>query len=141
MILFVPGESFLADAARARPQLLEEAMKKRVLLASPVNLLALLWAVHQGWQEAKVSESARDVAELGKELYVRAGVLIDHFATTGARLKSVVESFNKLVGSFDSRFMPQLRKFNDLGVGGKELDNPSGIEATPQLPQGEQLED
>ena len=141
VILFVPGESFLADAARARPQLLEEAMKKRVLLASPVNLLALLWAVHQGWQEAKVSESARDVAELGKELYVRAGVLIDHFATTGARLKSVVDAFNKLVGSFDSRFMPQLRKFNDLGVGDKELDNPSGIEATPQLPQGEELED
>ncbi|MDG2211757.1 MAG: DNA recombination protein RmuC [Acidimicrobiales bacterium] len=140
VILFVPGESFLADAARARPQLLEEAMKKRVLLASPVNLLALLWAVHQGWQEAKVSESARDVAELGKELYERAGVLIGHFATTGARLKSVVDAFNKLVGSFDSRFMPQLRKFNDLGVGGKELDNPSGIEATPQLPQAEELE-
>ena len=67
--------------------------------------------------------------------------MIDHFATTGARLKSVVDAFNKLVGSFDSRFMPQLRKFNDLGVGDKELDNPSGIEATPQLPQGEELED
>ncbi len=139
VILFVPGESFLADAARARPELLAEAMNKKVLLASPVNLLALLWAVHRGWQEARISENAREIAELGEDLYNRVGVLLEHVDKTGRGLNTAVNAYNKLVGSVDGRLMPSLRKFPELGVGSDELSTPQSLEALPQQVQAAEL--
>ncbi len=132
VVLFVPGESFLADALRAEPGLLQEAMNQRVLLASPVNLLALLWAVAGGWQQARLAENAREIAELGAELYDRVGTVLDNVDKTGRGLETAIRAYNKLVGSVDSRLLPTMRKFPDLGVGSDELLSPSDIELAPR---------
>ena len=132
VVLFVPGESFLADALRAEPGLLQEAMNQRVLLASPVNLLALLWAVAGGWQQARLAENAREIAELGTQLYDRVGKLLEHVEKTGGGLRSAIAAYNSLVGSIDDRFLTTLRKFPELGVGSKVLDSPAGIEVAPR---------
>lgn len=132
VVLFVPGESFLADALRAEPGLLQKAMNQRVLLASPVNLLALLWAVAGGWQQARLAENARDIAELGTELYDRVGTLLDHVDKTGRGLGTAIGAYNKLVGSIDDRLLPTMRKFPELGVGSDALSSPSDIEVAPR---------
>jgi DNA recombination protein RmuC len=139
VVLFVPGESFLADAARARPDLLQEAMRKRVLLASPVNLLALLWAVARGWQEARISDHARDIAELGQEVYDRMGTVLGHVDKTGKGLVSAVRAYNELVGSVDSRLLVSLRKFPELGTSGDELVTPAEVEVLPRSLQADEL--
>ena len=132
VVLFVPGESFLADALRADPGLLQEAMTQRVLLASPVNLLALLWAVAGGWQQARLAENAREIAELGTELYDWVGTLLEHVDKTGRGLGTAIGAYNKLVGSVDDRLMPTMRKFPDLGVGSGELALPTDVEVVPR---------
>ena len=97
VVLFVPGESFLADALRVDVSLLQDAMEKRVLLASPVNLLALLWAVARGWQEARITEHAKEIADLGEELYERIGTVLGHIDKTGRGLTSAVNAYNTMV--------------------------------------------
>jgi DNA recombination protein RmuC len=139
VVLFVPGESFLADALRSDHALLNEAMEKRVLLASPVNLLALLWAVSRGWQEARVSEHAREIADLGQELYDRVGVVLGHVDKTGRGLATAVGAFNDLVGSVDGRLLVTMRKFPDLGAGSTELPVASEVEALPRHVQASEL--
>ena len=107
-------------------------MNQRVLLASPVNLLALLWAVAGGWQQARLADNARTIAELGTELYDRVGTLLDHVDKTGRGLGTAIGAYNRLVGSVDDRLMPTMRKFPDLGVGSDELASPSDIELGPR---------
>jgi DNA recombination protein RmuC len=132
VVLFVPGESFLADALRARPELLQESMNQRVLLASPVNLLALLWAVAGGWQQARLAEHAQEIAELGNELYERVGNVLENVDKTGRGLETATRAFNKLIGSVDGRLLPTLRRFPDLGVGSEELVAPAEVELQPR---------
>ncbi|MEE2768784.1 MAG: DNA recombination protein RmuC [Actinomycetota bacterium] len=140
VVLFVPGESFLADAARARPDLLEEAMRKQVLLASPVNLLALLWAVARGWQEARVSENARDIARLGEEVHDRMGRVLGLIDKTGRGLTTAVKAFNELVGSAEGRLAVTLRKFPELGAGSGEFPVVEEVEILPRQVQAPELD-
>ena len=139
VVLFVPGESFLADALRSDTTLLQDAMEKRVLLASPVNLLALLWSVARGWQEARVSEHAREIAELGEELYDRVGTVLGHVDRTGRGLATAVRAYNDLVGSVDGRLLVTMRKFPDLGAGSGDLVAANEVEALPRRVQAEEL--
>jgi DNA recombination protein RmuC len=132
VVLFVPGESFLADALRARPELLQESMNQRVLLASPVNLLALLWAVAGGWQQARLAEHAQEIAELGNELYERVGNVLENVDKTGRGLETATRAFNKLIGSVDGRLLPTMRRFPDFGVGSEELVAPAEVELQPR---------
>ena len=132
VVLFVPGESFLADALRVDVSLLQDAMEKRVLLASPVNLLALLWAVARGWQEARITEHAKEIADLGEELYERIGTVLGHMDKTGRGLNSAVNAYNTMVGSVDGRLMVTLRKFPDLGIGNEEIPTPEELETKPR---------
>lgn len=139
VVLFVPGESFLADALRVEPALLQEAMNQRVLLASPVNLLALLWAVAGGWQQARVNEHAREVAELGAELYDRVGNVLGKVDGAGRGLNTAVKAFNGLVASFEGRLLPTMRKFPGLGIGSEELAGPSTVEEVPRSVAAQEL--
>ena len=141
VVLFVPGESFLADALRVDVSLLQDAMEKRVLLASPVNLLALLWAVARGWQEARITEHAKEIADLGEELYERIGTVLGHMDKTGRGLTSAVSSFNNMVGSVEGRLMVTLRRFPDLGVGSEEISKPEEIESIARDLQAEETTD
>jgi DNA recombination protein RmuC len=141
VVLFVPGESFLADALRSDVSLLQDAMEKRVLLASPVNLLALLWSVARGWQEARIAENARLIADLGEDLYSRMGKVLEHLGKTGRGLDQAVRSYNDLIGSVEGRLLVTLRRFPELGVGTDPLESPSELESLPRSPQVPEVPD
>lgn len=132
VIMFIPGESFLSDALRADPTLLEVAMRSRVLIASPVNLLALLLAVAKGWQAFQIAEHAEKIAQLGKELYERVGTVLDHVDKTGRGLDSAIKAYNMMVGSMESRVLPTLRKFKETGITAGEVEDLKAIDTAPR---------
>ena len=129
VVMFIPGEGFVSDAMRSDPNLLDDAMKNRVLVASPVNLLALLFAVAKGWQAHSIAEHAKEVAALGTELYERVGVVLTHVGKMGTNLSTASTAYNDMVGSLEGRMLPTLRKFRDLKVvQGKEIDTLKSID-------------
>ncbi len=131
VVMFVPGDQFVDAALARRPNLLEDIASQGVILASPSTLIGLLRAVHVGWKEKAVSESARELLSLGHELHERSAVLIDHVSSVGKGLTTALNSYNKLVGSVDQRLMPTLRKFEEAGAkSAKSLEEPEGVEVT-----------
>ncbi len=131
-IMFIPGESFLADALRADSSLLEVAMRSRVLIASPVNLLALLLAVAKGWQAFQIAENAEKIAAIGRELYERVDTVLESVEKTGRGLETAISAYNKMVGSIEGRMLSTLRKFKEVGVTSAELTEISNIESAPR---------
>ena len=131
-IMFIPGESFLADALRADGSLLEVAMRSRVLIASPINLLALLLAVAKGWQAFQIAENAERIAAIGRELYERVDTVLESVEKTGRGLETAISAYNKMVGSIEGRMLSTLRKFKDAGVTSTELTEISNIESAPR---------
>ncbi|MFF0577270.1 DNA recombination protein RmuC [Streptosporangium saharense] len=132
MVLFIPGEAFLAPALERDPGLLEYAMRRRVHIATPTTLITMLRTAHYAWQQAALSENARAVFELGKELYERLGTLGQNMETMGRSLGRAVEAYNRTVGSLESRVLVSARKLNDLGLVDGELDGPQSIENLPR---------
>jgi DNA recombination protein RmuC len=140
VVMFLPGEGFYRAAIEADPSLLEAGGNERVILASPMMLIALLRTIAAVWNEEKVAESARVVNELGRELYERLTVMTDHFVTLGKRLDGAVHAYNQSVGSFERRVLPQARKLTEHGVRPKkELPELEGLERAAQPPQTVEL--
>ena len=123
VVMFVPGDQFLAAALNANPSLVEYAMSKRVAIATPASLISLLWAVANGWQRFRIAENAETIRQAGEEMHQRMQAFIGHYQRVGRELRSAVDAYNNSVGSFDSRVMPQGRKFAQL-VTDKEDDFP-----------------
>jgi DNA recombination protein RmuC len=122
VVMFLPGEHLYGAALEADPTLIEDAMARRVLIATPTTLLAMLRAVAYGWQQERVADSAQAVSELGRELHARLVKLSGLVATLGTRLNSSVRAYNEMVGSYEARVLPAARRFADHGVsGGREL--------------------
>ena len=121
VVMFLGDESWFRAALDHDPQLLEAGVEAGVVPASPTTLIALLRTVAYGWQQETVAESAREVSRLGRELYERLGVFSGHFAGVGRALESAIGTYNKAVGSFDSRVLVTARKFPELGAGSDEL--------------------
>jgi DNA recombination protein RmuC len=132
VIMFIPGEGFVSDAMRADTTLMEDAMKMRVLIASPVNLLSLLLTVSKSWQSHQLAEHAEKVAQLGVELHDRVGVVIDEINKMGKNLGTATNAYNVMVGSFESRLLVTLRKFKDLGVVKEDVKEVRALENTPR---------
>jgi len=133
-VLFIPGEAFFSAAAEADPGLIESAVESRVLIATPVTLVALLKAVAYGWRQEKLAESAREISNLGKQVYERASVLWDHLESLRGALTAAVNAFNKAVGSFETRLLPGIRRFRDLGATAAEPIVPlEVVEPTPRM--------
>ena len=138
--MFLPGESFFSAALEQDPGLIEHAWEKRVLLATPTTLIALLRAVAYGWRQERVAESAEAVSKLGRELYGRLRTMVEHFAKVGRGLDSAVEAFNKTVGSLETRVLSSARRFTELGSGtSQELPEITMVEKAAR--QIEPLED
>jgi len=116
VVLFIPGESFLHAAVQRRPQMLEDAMEKSVIIATPSTLIALLKAVAMGWREQRIAESAQKIYELGRELHSRLGTAFNHVGNLGKAMSTTVNHYNKLVGSLESSVLPQARRFQELGA-------------------------
>jgi DNA recombination protein RmuC len=143
VVMFVPGESFLADALRAESSLMDDAMRSRVVITSPMSLMALLLTVARGWQTRQMAESAGQIATEAAELYKRIGVVLGHLDKTGRHLDSAANAYNELVGSVERRVMPALRRFTELGVPGEThleprvIDHATRAVNLAEMPAGE----
>ena len=122
VVMFLPGEHLYGAALEADPTLIEEAMCRRVLIATPTTLLALLRAVAYGWQQERVAESAQEISDLGRELHTRLVKLSSLLARLGSRLNSTVRAYNEAVGSYEARVLPGARRFAEHGVASAEVD-------------------
>ncbi len=134
VVMFVPGESFLAAALDHEPDLLSQAMASRVLIATPTTLFALCKAVAYGWRAEEQSRNADEVAKLGKELYKRLSVMGGHVVGVGRALDQAVGKYNQFIGSLESQVMVSARRFEDLHVDheGKDLPALDALEQSPR---------
>jgi DNA recombination protein RmuC len=129
VVLFIPGENFLNAALEQDPALLEDGFTERVLIATPTSLVGLLRTVAFGWRQETIAESAKQVADLGRELYTRLATLTEHFAKVGRGLETAVRSYNEAVGSLETRVLPSARKFKEHGIApAAELTPLTGVE-------------
>jgi DNA recombination protein RmuC len=129
VVLFLPGDHFLTAALHADPSLMDRALSKKVLLATPTTLIALLKATAYGWRQETVSRNAEEVSALGRQLYDRISTFADHLDGVGSGLKSALKSYNAAVGSLEQSVLPGARRFAELGAkGAKELPSPAQIE-------------
>jgi DNA recombination protein RmuC len=128
--MFVPGDGFLAAAIECMPDLMSDAMDRRVLIVTPTTLFALCKAVAYGWRVEEQAENAREIADLGQELYRRLSVMGGHVAGLGAALSGAVTKYNAFVGSLESQVLTQARRFEDLQVeSSKPLEELESVEA------------
>jgi DNA recombination protein RmuC len=132
VVLFVPGEAFLAPALEQDPALLEDAMRKGVIVATPTTLLALLRTVALTWQQEALTDNAREVFELGQELYKRLGTMGGHVDKLGRSLRRAVEDYNATVGSLERTVLTQARRLADLKVTDRPLSSPEPVEEVPR---------
>jgi DNA recombination protein RmuC len=134
VIMFVPGEHFLSAALEHEPALWDLAFEKRVLLATPTNLVAIARTVSSVWRQESVAREAKQIGALGKEMYDRIAVAAGHLKSVGSGLSSAVNNYNKFVGSFERNVMSTGRKFAELNIetGKRELEDVPEIEALPR---------
>lgn len=116
VVLFLPGEAFFSAALEADTTLMEDSAARGVILASPTTLVALLRAVSYGWREARMTDGAREISTLAATLYERLATLGGHFGELGGALDRAVTSYNRAVGSLESRVLVTARRFRELGV-------------------------
>jgi DNA recombination protein RmuC len=128
VVLFIPGEAFLAPALEHDPALLEHAIAHRVHIATPTTLITMLRTAHYAWQQDALSENARAVFDLGRELYDRLANLGKNVDGLGKALTNAVTSYNRTVGSLEGRVLVTARKLNELGVTDAELKAPRPVE-------------
>jgi DNA recombination protein RmuC len=128
--MFIPGDSFLAAALERAPDLMTEAMDKRVLVVTPTTLFALCKAVVYGWRVEEQARNAQQIAELGRELYKRLSVMGGHAASVGKALETAVAKYNQFVGSMETQVLTQARRFEDLKVDheGREIAELTAVE-------------
>ncbi len=130
VVLFIPGEAFLAPALEHDPGLLEHALAHKVHIATPTTLVTMLRTAQYAWQQAALSENARTVFDLGRELYDRLTGLGKHIDGLGKALTNAVTAYNRTVGSLETRVLVSARKLNEAGLTDAELEPPKLIEDT-----------
>ncbi|MGP4031463.1 DNA recombination protein RmuC [Pseudarthrobacter sp. 1C304] len=130
VVCFLPAESILAAALSADPALLDHALSRNVVLASPSTLLAVLKSVAFTWRQDVLTDSARELFELARQLYERMGTLGENVTKLGSSLKTSVDRYNSMVGTLEARILPTARKLNALDATG--LATPAAVEAMPR---------
>jgi DNA recombination protein RmuC len=134
VVMFVPNEACLGAAFQEDAELFEYATEKKVLVCSPVNLYALLKAVAFGWQQREMTDNAREIAAQGQDLYNRLGKFVGLYSDIGKNLERSVNAFNKATGSLDSRLVPAMRRFRELGVGTDGIEEPAPLDVSTRQP-------
>ncbi len=146
VIMFIPGEHFLAAAAERAPELIESAFRAGVIIASTINMLALARVMAGMWRQEALAEQAQEVAMVGRELYRRLATMGGHVARLGRNLAQATGAYNDMVGSLESQVMTQARRFEALKVdtGGKTIDPlplvETGVRPLTKLSAGEAVE-
>ncbi|MBI3753279.1 MAG: DNA recombination protein RmuC [Deltaproteobacteria bacterium] len=133
VVMYLPGESFFSAAIEQNNELIEYSSSKKVILATPTTFIALLKAVAYGWQQEQVTRNAQEIIGLGKELYDRFSIVMEHFSDIGDKLGKASEAYNKGVASIETRLLPSVRKFKEMGISSpKELISAKEIDVTPK---------
>jgi len=129
VILFIPGDQFLAAAMNERPGLMDEAIRQNVILTTPTSFIAVLKAIAYGWRQQALAQNAATIRNLGQDLYRRIGIFSTHLSKVGRALSSGVEAYNNAVGSFERQLMTGARRFEELGVkGDRAIEAPEPID-------------
>jgi DNA recombination protein RmuC len=130
VVMFLPDFSYLA-ALKEEPQLIEESFKDGVIMATPATLMSVLKAVAYGWRQENATKNTKEIANLGKELYERLETMTSHIESIGSNLESATKSYNKAIGSFESRVLSSAKKLQKLDIGAKkEITSPKQIETS-----------
>jgi DNA recombination protein RmuC len=133
VVMYIPGEHFLTAALEQDDGLWDWAFERRVLLATPTNLVAIARTVASVWRQETLNEAAEEIAALGKELHSRLATMAQHMEKVGKNLATANAAYNQMVGSFESQVFTQARRFETLGAGSaKELPEPPMVEAAPR---------
>lgn len=132
VVLFVPGEAFLSAALEDDRDLIEYAAERKVVLATPTTLIALLRTVAHGWSHAALAGQARQIHQLGLELHDRLATMGGHFDQVGRALDRAVQNYNQAIGSLESRVLVTARKFGELSLTDMELPSPRQVESNPR---------
>jgi DNA recombination protein RmuC len=127
VVMFLPGEAIFAQALEADPRLLDHAAAKKVMLATPTTLIAMLKTVAYAWSQETVAASAREVQALGRELYDRIATVAGHLDSLGRSIDTSVSHYNRAVGSLENRVLVSARRMRDLGVTAEPLDQPRSL--------------
>jgi DNA recombination protein RmuC len=131
--MYIPGEHFLTAALERDAGLWDWAFERRVLLATPTNLVAIARTVASVWQQEKLAEAAGEIAALGKELHSRLATMAQHMEKVGKNLSTANSAYNQMVGSFESQVLTQARRFETLGArSAKDMPMPPMVEASPR---------
>lgn len=141
VVLFVPGEAILSAALEAEPTLLEHASAKKVVLATPTTLIALLRTVAYAWTQEQLAANAREIQTIAREMYDRIGTVAGHVDRLGRSLEGTVKSYNDAVASIESRFLVTARRFNALHVSDTPVEPPRLVESTPRAMTAPELVD
>jgi DNA recombination protein RmuC len=134
VVMFLPNEAMYSAALQVQPTLIEEGVAKKVLIATPTTLIALLLTAHYGWHQERLAENAQAISEQGRELHSRLASMFDHWSKVGAALGKATDSYNQAVGSFERKVRPAVRKLEDMGAGSeKSVVVLEPIEARPRV--------
>ncbi len=137
VVLFLAGDHFLAAALERDPELLEKAIARKVLLATPVTLVSVLKGVAYTWRQEKLAQNAGELRKLSAELYDRVRVFADAYTDAGRHLAKAVDAYNRSAGSWESRLIPSLKRMRELGVGPDgDAPQPPRLDAVVKEPQG-----
>jgi DNA recombination protein RmuC len=138
VVLFLPGDQFLSAALQENPGLVDEAMRQNIMLATPTSLIALLKVISYGWKQTALAENAKEVRQLGEEMYKRLAVFGEHLTRLGKSLGGSVESFNRAVGSLEQQVLPAARRFEELGLRvAREIEPLEPIASLTRTPRAE----